>query len=424
MPVSPARRASPRRLRVPPALVRGSEALPASAILDELPGGVGVVLWSSARNVALWAATPPGRRGRLFDPAAAAERAAHLEALEVDAELLAPLSVIVRLVEDGGRMEDVRLVNACRRIALWAEQRGALGTALEFAQCAALVAPEVAALAYAVGRLARRRAEYDRAETWYGRSIVQSRRTNDWRTYVLSYSGLGNLHTQKGNFPVAERAQLRGLKAALRHRLVDLQGIAYHDLFVTRIETGAGAEATDLAAAAFQAYGPAHPQLPRLAFDVAYHWILQEYFEEALRVAEPLALWFDAPAERALVLSLVARSAGGVRDRERFGAAKDTLTKLLSEGGADDAAARALLGVAYGAVGLEEWSLAEETGSNALRIARERCESRLRLAAEACLDLVRSRPAPPEAARPADAHSLLADRFVVELGRHPTMVPA
>lgn len=403
-----------RRTRVPPAITRGAETLAGAPILDEVSGDLGVVLWRSMRNVALWASTPAASRGALFAQPAAGIREDDLARLEIDPELVAPLSVMVRLLEAPGRMEMLRVVNACRRVSMWAEQRGYLATALEWAQTAANAAPLSAGLAYAVGRIARRRAEYDRAESWYARAIVQARRAQDWRTYATAYSGLGNMAVQKGNFPWAKRAYLRCLKAALRHGLEDLQGATYHSLFVTEIETGAGPEADALAEQAFRALGPGHPDLPRLAYDVAYHWMLEGICEEALRVGMTLERHFEAPAERVLVLGLVTRSAGGVADRAAFAAARERLDALLATGAAEDAAARGLLGVAYGAASLNDWPLAEEYGDRALRIANERREGRVVLAAEAALDFVRSRPAaapPPESPGAAS----LADQLVAAL---------
>jgi tetratricopeptide (TPR) repeat protein len=403
-----------RRTRIPPAVSRGAETLPAAPILDEVLGDLGVVLWRSVRNVALWSSTPPESRGALFAGPAAAIREQDLARLDVDAELVAPLSVMVRLLENPGGMELVRVVNACRRVSLWAEHRGYLATALEWAQAAAHAAPHSAALAYAVGRIARRRAEYDRAESWYARAIVAARRASDWRTYATAYSGLGNMAVQKGNFPWAKRAYQRCLKAALRHGIEDLQGATYHSLFVTEIETGAGPEADALAERAFRALGAGHPDLPRLAYDVAYHWMLEGLCEEALRVGMTLERHFEAPAERVLVLGLVSRSAGGVGDGRTFGGARRRLDALLDTGSAEDAAARGLLGVAYGAASLNDWPLAEEYGDRALRIANERREGRVVLAAEAALDFVRSRPAaiaPPE--HPGAAS--LADQLVAAL---------
>lgn len=397
-PRSPSRAPESRRTRAPAALTRGAETLAGAPILDEVRGDLGVVLWRSLRNVALWACTPAVSRGGLFAGGAAAEREAEVGRLEVELELVAPLSVMVRLLESPAAMDVPRVVNACRRIALWAEQRGSLGTALEWAQAAALSAPHSAALAYAVGRLARRRAEYDRAESWYARAIVQARRAADWRTYAMGYTGLGNLHTQKGNYPVARRAQLRGLQAALRHDLRDMQGAAYHNLYLTEIETGAGAAADALAEAAFRAYGTRHEQLPRLAFDVAYHWMLEGLFDASLRIARALEHRFQGATERALVLSLTARSAAGAGERGAFHEARERLDALLRGGAGEDAAPRVLLGVAYGAASLDEWEMAMEYAERALRVAAERREGKIVVAAEAALEFVRTRS---RAARPA-----------------------
>ncbi len=413
-----------RRTRIPPAVTRGAETLPGAPILDEVSGDLGVVLWRSVRNVALWASTPAASRGALFAGPAAAIREQDLARVDVDPELVAPLSVMIRLLESPGGMELIRVVNACRRVSLWAEQRGYLATALEWAQAAAQAAPQSAALAYAVGRIARRRAEYDRAESWYARAIVAARRASDWRTYATAYTGLGNMAVQKGNFPWAKRAYLRCLKAAERHGITDLEGTSYHNLFVTEIETGAGLEANALAERAFRAFGPGHPEVPRLAYDVAYHWMLQGLCEQALRVGMTLERHFEAPAEHVLVLGLVARSAGGVRNPGAFAAARGRLDALLDAGSAEDSAARGLLGVAYGAASLGDWPLAEEYGARALRIATERREGRVVMAAEAALDFVRSRPSaapPPE----CPGAATLADQLVAALaGAGGTLVPA
>lgn len=388
-----------RRTRVPPAITRGSETLPGAPILDEVSGDLGVVLWRSVRNVTLWASTPEASRGALFAGSAAQAREADLLRLNVDAELVAPLSVMVRLLESPAAMDLVRVVNACRRVSLWAEQRGYLATALEWAQAAADAAPQSAALAYAVGRIARRRAEYDRAESWYARAIVQARRAQDWRTYATAYSGLGNMAVQKGNFPWAKRAYVRCLKAAERYGLGDLQGSAYHNLFRAEIETGAGASADVWAERAFRALGPGHPDLPRLAYDIAYNWSLEGHFAEAFRLSRVLERHFEAPSERLLVLGLVGRSSGGAGDRVAFHATRKQLDALLHTVVPEDAAARALLGMAYGAASLSDWPLAEEYGQQALERALVRREGRVMLEAEAALDFVRSRSgvaAPPE----------------------------
>lgn len=415
MPMPSSRPAAPaarRRTRVPPALTRGPEAMPALGIVEEVAGELGVVLWRCARDVVLWASTPPARRSGLFTGTAAERRTRQMEALSIDPELAAPLAVMARLLERPAAIPERLLVNACRRLALWAEQQGHLATALEFMQAGALVAPESAALAYAVGRLARRRAEYDRAESWYVRGIVQARRAEDHRVYARAYAGLGTLYFQRGNLPAARRAFLRCLKAAARHGHADLQGTAYHDLFLTELETGAGPECEALAENALAAFGANSGAIARLAFDVAYHWILLGRFAAALRVAQALSPYFDGAGEQALVLSMIARSAGGVGDHATFTSAACRLTALLQSGAGADAAPRALLGLAYGAASLADWQAALGFVQGAIAAARERSEGKILIMAEAALDSIQRHAALDERGASAVGVSSLAERFV------------
>jgi len=244
-------------------------------------------------------------------------------------------------------------VNACRRVAAWADGRGALRTSLEFSQAAALVSPDSAALAYAVGRVARRLADYDRAESWYTRAVVQARESREWRSYASALAGMGNLHMQRGNYPAARRAHLRCLHAAERYHVPELVGAAYHNLFSIAIEMRAGAEADELAASALAAYKPCDAAVLRLAIDVAYHWNLTGNFAGALQVALALEPAVDDPSLRPSVQSLIARAAGGVGDRTRYDAAVSRIDDLLSDPAIpEEMAARALLGLAHGALNL------------------------------------------------------------------------
>ena len=418
LPVTrPRKPRSDRRQRVPPALTRGSERVDGISILDEINGDLGLLLWRSARNVTLWAETPAQERATLFPDDAARSRAVDLGIADVPQELRGPLSVLTELLAHPGDVDLLRLVNACRRIAVWAEQRGELATALEFSQAAALAAPESASLAYAVGRLARRRAEYDRAESWYTRAVVQGRQSSDWRSYANAFTGMGNLHMQRGNYPAARRAHLRSLHTAERNGLVDVVGGAYHDLFLTAVETGAGHEADELAANAFRAYGTRDKRIARLGYDVAYHWALQGYFARALKVAEALVPHMMDDSERAVVLGLIARAAAGLGNRERFLTAAAETRLLAERDGARETAARALLGVVYGAANLGEWELAQDVGTRAVNIARQRSEGRVLLATESALESVQNRyVAVSETVADSSAAEVLASDFVAALG--------
>jgi tetratricopeptide (TPR) repeat protein len=415
-----AARTHSRRQRVPPALVRGNERFEGLAVLEELPDDLGLLLFRSLRNVLIWSQLEAAERAAAFSPVAAGARERELAARIMAPELLAPLGVVAALLAEPARVDAVRLANACRRVALWAEERGALGTALDFTQAAALVRPGAAPLAYAVGRLARRRAEYDRAESWFTRAIIQARQSADWRSYALAFTGLGNLHVQRGNYPAARKAHLRCLRAANRYALPEMQAMACHDLFSVAGETGAREEAEHFAERAFRAYGPENPKLPRLAYDVAYWWALNGAFGRALRVARALERRFEAPAERILVFSLVARAAGGAGHVAEFERAAEVVWEMAGGAVVPDTAATALLGMAHGAASLGRWEMAQEAARQSLALAGERGEGRLELAAEAALDGIRAEAAAGRAA--ASAQPLgptpaerLADELMVAL---------
>ncbi|HYJ79571.1 MAG TPA: hypothetical protein VEW03_08230 [Longimicrobiaceae bacterium] len=416
-PPSSSRPSEPsRRPRVPPALRRGPERFDGLAILDEVAGDLGLVLWRSVRNVLLWAETPGERRGMLFAAGAAQVRRGDLAGVAMDGELLAPMSVIASLLEAPGAADVPRLVNACRRVAAWAEHRGSLATALEFTQAAALAAPDSAALAYAVGRLARRRADFDRAETWYARAIIQGRQTREWKAYALAFSGMGNLHIRRGNFPAARKAHQRCLLAARRHGFTELQGDAYHDLFAVAVETGAGFEADALAARALEAYGHRNDKIVRLAFDVAYHWVLQGYFAPALTVWRALRPAFARLAELPVLLALTARAAAACGHRAECRAAAAEAGRLLAGSAALEMAARTLLSLAHAAAYLGDWEEAAARAEEALAHARKHGEGRIVLETESTLEMVRRRQGVLAAGAVRAAHDAsLADELVSAL---------
>lgn len=408
------RKPSPnRRQRVPPALTRGSERVDAIAILDEIPGDLGLVLWRSARNVLLWAETPAERRATLFAGDAGRVRAGELAHVDADPELRGPLSVFADLLSHPARADVLRLVNACRRVAAWAEQRGALRTEMEFAQAAAMVSPDSASLSYAVGRIARRLADYDKAESWYSRAIIQARETQDWRSYTYALAGIGNLHMQRGNYPAAKRTHLRCLKVSERQRLREMVAASYHNLFGIEVETHAGLEADVLAARSLAAYDPDDPGVVRLAHDLAYHWSLRGFFSGALRVALALETVVGEPAIRPVVQGMIARAAGGVGDREIFDRAVEKADELLSDPAIpSEMASRTLLGLAHGALNLGDARSAANYADEACSIARTRGEGRIALEAEAVMDAAAREISLPVKATAVEAASEIAEQFV------------
>lgn len=377
--------------RVPPPLTRspGQRALPSAELLAELPEEPALLLWQTCRSVQLWGRA--GSRLRLFATGAAELRRARLAAAPLDDDLRAPLALLAELLENRRVVDVPRVVGACREVARWAEGRGKLATALAFAQAAATAAPEDASLAVAVGRFARMRAEYERAESWFEHALVLARLTRDWQAYAEAFAGLGNLYVQKGSFPKARHFHDRCLRAARRYTLHEMEGAALHNLSGIEIECGNGPRAEEYAEAAFDAYPRGSSGVSRLTHDIAYLWILQGHHGRALPVFRETLSHLTRPADRLVVLGDVAWAGGGAGDAEAFEQAWAEAWLLAEEEGAQEGSARALMALAQGAVSMEEWKRAERAAAKAARLAGMRAESRVLTVAEGIIGVARAK---------------------------------
>lgn len=424
--MTPPVRRTTRRWRTPPAITHGGEAFEGVGVLEEIKDPLGALLWQVVRDVYLWGSLPPDERGEVFVPGADGALLAMLRDAEVEVQLETPLMGLVRLVGAPGTARPESVAMACQHVAAWADGNGYSATSIAFAQAAAAAIPTDASAAYAVGRLARRRAEYARAETWFRRAIALARQSGDWTSYALAFSGLGNLYVQRGNYPAARRFHIRALRAARRHSLRQIQGGALHDLFVIAAAGGNAGEAEKLARAAFEAYGADHPRLPVLAHDIAYLWVEQGHFGPALTVFEALLPHLRRHEDRMVGLANIVRAAAGAGDRRRFDEAWDEVWDGLARNEHTENAAQVLLELAHGAAHVGEFERAERAADRSARVARERGEAKVLLSAEAVVESARrSRAARTRTESPSRAafHEE-SDAFAADLARslHASLV--
>jgi tetratricopeptide (TPR) repeat protein len=411
----------PRRWRTPPPLTRGSESLEGMEILREVGGEVGILLWQAYRNVMFWASADQEDRAELFSPEAGKKRAAELAEARIPDELSGPLSTFTEMLAAADRIQGDAVAQACTGVARWADNEGYLNTALSFTQAAAVASQRNARLALAVGKLARRRNELARAETWFRHTVMLARQTGDWESYSRAYIALGNMLIQRGNYPAAHRMHIKALRAARRKGLQLIQGMALHDLFVIATEAGRVSQAEDYARQAYRAYGPNHPSIPSLAHDVAYFWMNQGYFARALPIFEGVLPHFTDPAVRFVVQAHIARAAGGSGDRVGFRRYWTECMRIAKEPFARAVAADALTELALGASSLNEWDRAEQAASKAIEIAQETGDNKAIMRCEAILDGARSgrqveqRSHQRAPANPSKSAEQLAAQFVEAL---------
>jgi tetratricopeptide (TPR) repeat protein len=292
------------------------------------------------------------------------------------------------------------VVGACRKISEWADRSGLPQTAIWYAQAAALVAPTIAEYAFHVGGLCHWAADYPRAVTWYARSIGLALRRPDRRTYARAYRRLGQIVMQQGAFDTAELAFRRAYRAARRSGVRDVAGEALHDLFTVAVETGRKEEAEELARRAFHAYPSAHPGLVTLAHDVAVLWMLQGHHARALPILQAVLGTGPDLLVRLIVVSGIARAAGGAGDRDAFFSAWVETWGIVDANPDLECVTSSLVRLAYGSASLGDRERVELAAGYALELALKRSQTPVadeaRAILEGAVDVSVDAPVEPE----------------------------
>jgi tetratricopeptide (TPR) repeat protein len=355
------RRNITRRWCIPPAILREpDETLEASQILEEFKGDLGLLLWNSLRDVTLWSAIDPERRRGLFTTEAVEKRLEWLQGSAVEPPLEVSLTTLVAVVDKPENASDEIVSLVCLEVSRWALERGSFGTALAYAQAAALASPEEAGPAHTVGSLALRWGRSARAETWLRRCIGLARRGRDWQSYAQAYVDLGTLYARRELPLAARRYFTQAMRAGRRHGLLPIRGAALHGLFLLAMEAGDLDDAERYARAARRAYGSGHPRLPGLLHDIAYLWVTRENFTRAVPLLQKLLVARTEPADRSLTQALLARAAAGTSDRRMYEEAWSSAWSLINRPGAREDHARTLLELARAASRMRDWIRMEQ----------------------------------------------------------------
>jgi tetratricopeptide (TPR) repeat protein len=409
LPPTPVELAYP--LAVPDAAVLGA------VILHETPDSFALHVFRALRLTFAWAAGPEVS-GAVFD----AEdldgwEADVLGTAGVDEALWAPISVIAGELARPAEVDPERLVHACLAVTDWALGCDAGGTAILFAEAAAAVWPTNARLAWIVGKLNRERLQLGRAETWLRRASRIAVWTGDWELQAQAINSLGNLKVHLGDFAGGRELLLQASRLAKRKRLRERQAKVLHDLLAVSIYAGRFDEAEGYAKQSFSAYGPDHPDLINLAFDVSNLWLQQGQFSRAFTVLKALHSRFADDDRQLRVLASTARAAGVVGDVETFHRAWINAWALIDVGAVEHLRAAAPLELGLGALSLGLWDYAELALITSRDAAQELREGDTLVRAESSLDHLRRRQSADRASRPSGPHHLRSEDLAVQLVR-------
>lgn len=409
LPPSPLDFAYP--LAVPDASVLGA------VILHEVPDTFSLHVLQALRLVFAWAAGPEVS-GAVFDATDLdAWEADVLRTTGVEEALWAPVGAIAAELARPAELDVQRLAYACLAVTDWALGRDAHGTAILFAEAAAVAWPSNARIAWITGKLYRERLHLGRAEMWLRRASRVAVWTGDWELQAQAINSLGNLKVRKGDFAGGRELLLTAARLAKRKRLRERQAMAHHDLFVVATYAGQFSEAEAHAQQAFAAYDAGHPNLLRLAFDVSHWWTQQGQFARAIRVLEVLRGRFPDPERQLHVLASIGRAAGGLDDAPSFHNAWNDAWKIMDGGMVDHLRAAAALELGLGALSLGLREHAEHALSIARDAARELREGDTLTRAESALDSLAHHPSERHDLRPRQALRLRPADFASQLAQ-------
>lgn len=381
------RRRAIRRWCLPPPWTREpGELLEGMFVLEELPSDLSLALWTAFRDVMLWAATPDERRPGLFSPGAEARRPRIDDELRLPPPLTPPLTTLATVVSHPGEVSEQVVSLSCLDVARWARDQRAMGTAVSFAQAAALAWPEAPRPALEVGRLLVEWGRLPRAETWLRRAIGLARRARDWESYGGAYVALGDVSLRfagrggsyaGGQAPRrlqgAARFYEQASRVSRRHRLRLVRAQAMHGLMRVWMETdeverarraapreGAGPathleQAERAAHLARRAYGRVHPRLADLEFDVARLMLRRGEHERAVPVLQRLAGLAHDPDRRMACEAMLAHAAARAGDRVQYERSWSTAWGALDGRRPAPGAAGALVQLARAAAATGDW---------------------------------------------------------------------
>jgi hypothetical protein len=305
------RRGAARQWCVPPAIMRGpGERVDGVGVLAESSGELGLLLWQTARDVALWGETPHNQRGNLFADGSGDARVAQLAATDLPAVISASVDTIHGMLTLGTRADGSLLSICCLEVAAWAHGNGLSETAIAFAQAGAVAAQEFGEAALHTGMYALRAGQVARAGTWLRRAVSVSRREHNRPAYAAALVELGALYEGGGRTEQAERFFRLGYRAGKRYAARSARMRAAHGLFRLARSRGDAISAAQFALAAQRVYEPDAGGGPALLLDLARFWTDQgqpDRVRSALRRLAP-ARGLLAPAEQLASAALAARA--------------------------------------------------------------------------------------------------------------------
>lgn len=253
----------------------------------------------------------------------------------------------------------------------------------------------------------RARGDFAAAERLFRQALHAATVEGDWNTAPRALIGLGRTRAEQGHAHSARYYFKRALASAHEHGSAEAEAMALHELFRDAVEGNSHRRADRLARLTFEAYRSLnHPDVYRLAHDVARYWLLLGECRIAAPVLRAALLHFPEH-EHLYVWGNIARAAGALNDAATC---EEALRRIEAADPDAEFLSRGLTGLAYGLRALGRAREATAYASRALVLALARGEGAV--AREAAEFVREARGAAP---RTAPHRSALATQIVESL---------
>ncbi|HSU15172.1 hypothetical protein [Longimicrobium sp.] len=336
----------------------------------------------------MWIEAPPAARSRLFRRSARESGKERRRAVFSGyPELHEPLRTFAALAANSGAIDPLALCRACMQIADWAAENSLEVTSLHFATAAAAVAPENAEAANLAGLMYRRAGDWQRAEMFYPRAIALARRQRNATEYVCGHIGYAALLYSRGiHLEKAVRHLNTAARVAADNGSFWLAGHALHDSMLLHVQRSEYEEAEAQALRAAELYPLHDRRFPHFVVDFAFIQLEQQRFTDALSLLQRCVSVIHEPAVKALIKSMLARSYGGLGQKEDYERARREAEEIAKT--YPEHASVVYYHLAEGARACRSWAEAERHARRSRELALKRDDREMLRLSERTLVLV------------------------------------
>jgi hypothetical protein len=411
----------------PPPLREGDGNSPAAfAVLHEVDGDLGMLLWVGLRRVhtrildrrTAERAAPvgPGEATAQDEPAdaAAASGGPRLRppsavdhehfagAVQHAPELRDALCTFALLRQAPQLLSDERVANACDDVRCWADGRGLLQTTMYFAEAAAYVEDTNPSRSNVAGRACQRAAVELHAAAWLYRGFLLSVNQKDEEQRFQALLGYGWLMYHLGEHRQGRKFLLKAARRTERSGRRKEAAYVQHDLLAIASESRPYLAGEIHVREALRLYPRSHRRIPWLVHDFGYLLNEHHLYREALVPLRAALPRIPEPHIQLIVWGNIAKAAAGAGRVDLYRQAIAEVDRLA---GHKEFAAAALRNAAEGSWMMGEFDRAAAYAEATLKTAELRKERvPARYAAAVLEGIERGSPPPAQTEPPPGNH--------------------